>query len=638
MRDHPPIIIDEFNGLWKRGNEDACPIDHFPEADNVKYFESGVETRDGIDTFIARGNVLRIHDHVMQTGQSLLILDTSGNIYHALLDSGNTVYGPILSIPEMTDFNCYSWAGRAYITPFKSFTDNNGHRYQKGLEDEFLYVYKGDGSQARAAGGDSPTNGGDSPLVGYNSSIIGVVDRGIHIIGVTGSNGVNESGGLGPEGLAIIYAPGDFQVNLNNIPIGGAGITERKIYMTQAIDPEDWNPDGDIRDNYTFYFVKTIADNTTVTTILNVADANLTSAFVPGALDTLTNSPMFIENTNVDGYCDLGLHVVGVVYETDTGFFTAPGPEFFAVQTYVNEQKAIKVSGIPVSPDTFVTRRHLVSSIKLAEFNGNNRQEEFAFQLFFIPNGTINDNITTELTLSYYDSELIEDASYLVDNFAQIPAGVGLASYNGRMALWASFDDISVVRFSAPNEPEVFDQVDGFVIVPLDGNALTNGREYRDIFYAFKLGGRTYAITDNGGLPSTWPEPIAIDMGIGASVHGIAEVLDSGGVDIEYLIICDWSGVYVFNGTFLKPEISWKIEDLWLAYDRDYFDKIQVLNDTLNKIIYMTLPDNTMLHANYQNGLNAKKIKWGTWSYDIKTTTIALIDTDTVVIGSEGLR
>lgn len=637
MRDHQPVVIEEFNGLWKRGNDESAPIDHFTDCDNVKYVESAVETRDGIDTFIGKGDVLRLYNYIMQTGQSLLILTVGGNLWHALLDGSNTIYGPILSIADMTDFGFEDWNGRAYISPFTTFTDDNGNDYQKGLEDEVLYVYKGDGTPARPAGGDAPTNGGDSCLVGYITSIPGVVDTGIHIIGVTASDGLDESGGLGPEGLSIVYSEGAAQINLNNIPLGDNTITSRKIYMTRSIALEDWNPVGDIRNNYTYYFVKEINDNTTISTTINIADADLTTAFVPGGLSTLTNSPLFIENSDEDGHVDLGLHVIGVVYETDTGFLTAPGPEFFAVQTFVNEQKAITVFNIPVSSDISVTKRHLVATKRITEFNGNNISDQLAFQLFFIPDGTIDNNIDTEWTGSFYDSELLEDASYLIDSFAQIPAGVGLSTYNSRMVLWASFDDISVVRFSAPGEPESYDQVDGFVIVPLNGKPLTNGKEFRDVFYAFKQT-QTYAIVDNGDLPSTWGEPSPIDLGKGASVHGIAEVLDSSGVNIDFLIICNWTGVDLFTGNYVTPELSWKIEDLWLSYDRNEFDEIQILNDTQNKIIYIAVPDGTMLHGNYQDGLSVQAIKWGPWSYDIEATTIALIDTDTVVIGSKQAR
>ena len=176
MRDHKPIVIDKFNGMWRRGDIDNVPHDHFYTARNISYIPGGVRTRPGLDTYRAVGNPLRIYNYTMQTGESLLVLDIFGDIYHVIDET--TVYGPILSIPEMTDFGFHAWAGRAYITPFATFTDDNGVTYQKGLENEFLYVYKGDGTAARKAAGFPPVNGDLKPFICFNSTQVGVVTAG----------------------------------------------------------------------------------------------------------------------------------------------------------------------------------------------------------------------------------------------------------------------------------------------------------------------------------------------------------------------------------------------------------------------------------------------------------------------------
>jgi hypothetical protein len=628
MRDHQPVVLEEFNGLWKRGDEDSVPIDHFSECNNIQFFESGFETRDGLTTLLAQGNVLRIYNYVRQEGESLLILDSNGDIYHALLDVAETVYGPVLSIPTMTDFGFTAYNGRAYITPYKTETKSNtGENYQRGLQNEFVYVYKGDGSAARKAAGNPPTNGDNKAIVAFNSSIDGKIDKGIHAFAVTFSDGAGDSIALGPAVKPTIYAAGGQEAILNNIPIGGVGITQRKIWSTKAIDPEDW--DATIPD--TFYLVKTIPDNTTTDTIMNFSDVDLTVVFAPGALATPVDAGLTLDNTNTDGHCDLGLHVVGVVYETDTGYLTAPGPEVFAIQNFVNENRAVTIDNIPISPDSFVVKRHLVASRGIAEYNGDDRSN----QLFFIPGGTIDDNVTTSLTVSFYDLDLLEDASHLLDNFSEIPAGVTLAVYNGRMVLTTVYTDISLAYLSAPGEPEAIDQVDGQIIIPLDGNPITNAQEFRDVLYIFKKT-RTYAAVDNGDVPSTWI-PTPIDLGIGASVHGVATVLDSGGVNIDYLLIVDWSGLMIFNGAYARPELTWKIKDVWFALERNDFANIQIMNDSLAQRLYITLPDRQMLYGDYDNGMNPKDIRWTPWLFDIETTTITLIDTNTLVIGSERL-
>jgi hypothetical protein len=171
LRDHAPVVIEEFNGYWKRGDEDSVPVDHFSDCNNIQYIESGFETRTGIDPLDLNGtvpNAIRIYNYKLQSGESLLVLDTNGNIYHVLLDGSSTIYGPVLSIAAMTDFGFQSYNGRAYITPYTTETDANGVEYQRGLIGEFVYVYKGAGANARKAAGAAPSlPASDTPMLAF---------------------------------------------------------------------------------------------------------------------------------------------------------------------------------------------------------------------------------------------------------------------------------------------------------------------------------------------------------------------------------------------------------------------------------------------------------------------------------------
>jgi hypothetical protein len=196
-------------------------------------------------------------------------------------------------------------------------------------------------------------------------------------------------------------------------------------------------------------------------------------------------------------------------------------------------------------------------------------------------------------------------------------------------------DNRSVAWLSAPGEPEAINQVDGLIIVPLDGNPLTNVQEFRDVLYLFKKT-RTFACSDNSDEPATW-QVETLDQGVGSPVHGIATVLDSGGVNVDFLVVADWSGLMLFNGTYARPELSWKIEDYWTKIIHSNFRQIQIVNDTLNKKIWMTLPDprrNHVLFADYGNGLDAKNIRWARWIFATKMSCVTLIDTDKVIFGS----
>lgn len=491
MRDHTPITLDEFNGLWARGDDDSCPLDHFSEATNIQYFDGGFKTRDGIDLYQSAGllsDVLRIHPYKMNSGLTLLVLTANGSIHHVV--SASVTHNNILSKATMTDFNVVSFAGRAYITPF--FTDANG--LEKGLQNEFIYVYKGDGVPARKAAGNPPTG--------------------------------------------------------------------------------------------------------------TLAVAN-----------------------GIAGDMDAGLHLFGVVFESDTGWLSAPAA---FVQFTTTALTTLNFSNIPVSAQSFVVKRHIVATIKITNFNG----DLTGYQYFFIPGATINDNVTTVLAnQGFFDIDLLDDASHLLDNFTEIPAGVGLCLYHGRLCFTTTFSDISIAYLSEPGEPEAINQVDGLLIVTLDGNPITNCQEYRDVLYLFKAV-RTIGYSDNQDVPATW-QPFVVDESNGAPVHGVGTVLDSGGVNVDYLVIGNYNGMRLFDGGFRVPEFSYKIMDFWFALDRTLFRALEIVNDSITKRIYIVLPDGTILFGDYSQGLDEVNVKWAHWTFQIYITTIELVELNRVVLGAK---
>lgn len=639
VRGHDPFIIETFNGLWDRGDDASCPADHLTVANNVQYFESGVETRNPLTKWqnpagLPLGNIKRVFNYVMQDGQSLLVLTSGGTIYHLI--GPNIQHGPILTIPAMTDFNMVSIAGRAYITPFTTYTDVSGQTYQLGLKDEYVYVYGGDGTPARKTGGPTPTNGGLKSFLAFNDTGEGRVSKGIHLIliGFTDAS-------ITPV-VRMIEAPGDRKVQLTHLPKGPDGTISRMVSMTKVIDPKEL-VDGRM---YTYYHALPIFDNTTESIKLDVSDEELT---VPAVWTSNWFSyELLVINAPIPGYCDLGFHLVGVVFETDTGFLSAPGPEYFAGNTFINVTQKVQFYNIPTTTDPTVKKRHLVSTKAIFDYNGDQK----GYQFFFIPDGVINDTtITTAKAVSYYDSDLVSDASHLFDNYGPIPAGVNLTTYHSRLVVVGistipdlvvgphetkRLDNRSVALVSAAGEPEAISKVDGLIITPLDGSPLTHCQEFRDILYLFKKT-RTYAYVDNQDEPSTWIEEV-LDQGVGAPVHGIATVLDSGGVNTDFLLITDWSGLMLFNGTYSRPELSFKIDDFWATLIRNNFHQLQIANDSIGKKVYITLPDplrNILLYADYNNGMDAKSIRWAKWIFDAKMTSACLIETNKLILGAD---
>ena len=327
------------------------------------------------------------------------------------------------------------------------------------------------------------------------------------------------------------------------------------------------------------------------------------------------------------GLMDAGLHIFGVVGESDTGYLSKP----VALNSFtVNAALTVSFSGVPVFTGSYWTKRHLIASIKIPNYNN----DLDGYQLFFIPGATINDNVTTTLAnVQFFDIDLLDDASHLSENFEEIPAGVGLCTYHGRLVLTTIFTDISVAYVSSEGEPEAFNQVDGVLIVPLDGNPLTNCQEYRDVLYLFKVT-RTVGYSDNQDVPATW-KMFIVDESTGCPVHGIGTVLDSGAVNADFLIIGDLNGICLFDGGYRKPVLSEKIRDFWFALDRTLFRRLEIINNSIAEKMYIVLPDGTMLHGDYENGLESQAIKWAHWTFRLNVTTVEIINIDQVVIGSK---
>ena len=148
MRDHQPIIVDRFNGLWSRGDIEETPMDHFSEANNLRFYGSaafgsryGIEPHQNVAVPLA--NILRMYNYPTTDKQTLLVLvqnGANGEIYH-VVDS-TTVFGPILTLANMTDFGFVPYNGRAYITPFTTEVVGGLNR-ERGLTVEKVYVYLG---------------------------------------------------------------------------------------------------------------------------------------------------------------------------------------------------------------------------------------------------------------------------------------------------------------------------------------------------------------------------------------------------------------------------------------------------------------------------------------------------------------
>src|SRR5690606_5676024 len=121
----------------------------------------------------------------------------------------------------------------------------------------------------------------------------------------------------------------------------------------------------------------------------------------------------------------------------------------------------LDLTGIAAGPTGTVARRILVTKA-IPTYDGN----QFGYEFFFLPNGRIGDNTTTELLdIDYFDVDLINSADYLFYNRSTIECGLGIAIYNNRAVLWGvpGFEHYAFI--SKPIEIESFDEEAGIIFL-----------------------------------------------------------------------------------------------------------------------------------------------------------------------------
>lgn len=331
-------------------------------------------------------------------------------------------------------------------------------------------------------------------------------------------------------------------------------------------------------------------------------------------------------NSASAGNCEAGYHLLAVAYLTSSGFITAPGPTLFALLLCTGGFK-IDLSALPIGPSGTVARVLLstksIPSTGVLAYNGN----QFGYELFFIPNGIVQNNSSTTASVSFFDADLINSADYLLDNLPTIPAGVGVTSYAGRLISWGEQANQHTLRVSEINDPETINSITG--VITIDPSAAVSGvrncSEFRKSFIIGKSN-RLYGTADNGSDPSTWVVT-SVDLSVGTECFGINTVLDARGNNNDRLFIADRSGLICFEGVVKRPEMSYNIEDIWKRINKAYFSLVQVVDDPVNHRLIISVPLDSataishILYGDYSKSftvwstIDVTKIKWSIWTF-----------------------
>ena len=329
------------------------------------------------------------------------------------------------------------------------------------------------------------------------------------------------------------------------------------------------------------------------------------------------------------GHIEAGTHIFAWAFETASGFVSHPSEGQALV--FDGTHKA-DFSNIPSGPAGTVARR-LVASMAIQTFNGDLE----GYEMFYVPNGRISDNSTSVLNgIDFYDADLQSTADFSYDQLESIPACLFLGSYGTRLVFGAEAANKSMLRLSNPGEPESVNELAGFIIFdPNETEGIKACVEFRRNLYVTKGNpGKTYATTDNTFDPSTWDAP-AIDGSIGADYNGISTFISphSESTAIAFFS-ADHSGLFMFDGAYRDLPLTYKIQSIWDRINKANFNKLDIVINTKEKLIYVLVPldtantPNTLLVADYSEGLDPKNIIWHWWTFSAISPVSILLDID----------
>lgn len=340
------------------------------------------------------------------------------------------------------------------------------------------------------------------------------------------------------------------------------------------------------------------------------------------------NVPMTISNI-VAGDIPPGARTLYVSYLTNSGFLTPPGA--YTPYTGVGDTK-FDLSDIPIGTVGTVLKRYLLST-----------QAGGAIP-YFIPaskGGIINNNTDTTLAgLSFFDTDLQVSANYLFNLLPDIsPAKVCIFFANRLFVLQAEgINRGSVVLGSLVGDFESFVEPSCYINVNRDdGHFLNTAFVLNNVLYLCKDLG-VYATSDNGQEPSYWNVDL-VDGSISVPPKGIAVLSTNQSPIAGCAIIADKSGLLTFNGSFQRPELTWKVGAIWQRINKVAWNTIKLTVDPDRKLIYAAIPlddaltPSHILVGDYSyavdealNYVDPLKMKWCLDSFPDAPTMIGMID------------
>lgn len=349
--------------------------------------------------------------------------------------------------------------------------------------------------------------------------------------------------------------------------------------------------------------------------------------------DTAFRGPIILTACTVadggPGFCNIGTHLIGFVYQNRTGFAGKPSTTVFSAPisiTLTSDNRLIDV-GVTLPP--------LMDGGGNANLSMIMTRADNPARWYFVPTNSasgsvgqqpvpFNSAIDLPFAASISDFDLADSADPADDYFllfTQDGTGNGptTPSFVGAYGTRMFYGSGTILFVSDPSKPQS---------IAADRNEIRMPNQ-RKFGFAFAMPGGTSLIltgdrwtayvTDNNDTPSTWGPPLPISDALGAPFPNCVCAKTGG----NYTWIATESGVYQFVGRFSDLPVTYLVDDLWKQVNWKAAYAIQIVDDTVAHKVFVGCPfgdgttePNAMFVIDYTNGLTYNTVDIGLDSFN----------------------
>lgn len=326
------------------------------------------------------------------------------------------------------------------------------------------------------------------------------------------------------------------------------------------------------------------------------------------------------------GVCTAGVHYVGVLFQTRSGYWTRPGPVDSALVLQPQNITSTGTNNVLVTLTPASTWPTWIAAVQVIYTTALNN-----FQYYVIP-GTIT-SITAgsatvyTISVSVADIQIRADGSQgagtLADDYFDLlsmdstnvaPFKVKFQiAWGDRLVWFGNYGGFDVFFPSDPQNPEWITAADHLKQLP---NGLPIGAAFvlNGVLYVISSAGGVFGYSDNGGRPVNFQPPRTVDSRISCSTHSAVTVAASGG---RAFVMAD-QGLFPFSGTtfpdiamnyYQQPDFQGVVSLVTGISIKDFAQEQTVI---VQNNLALT---STLYTFNYQAGMTPDKVRASKWTF-----------------------